>query len=142
KRTIDEECRAFNESWAIKYFFVEFKSKPMCVICNEIVSVKKEYNIKRHYDTKHAKTYGDYTGDRRAEKSQHCEGALMKQQLVFTKRNTKAQNNVRASFEVSSLIASRLKPFTDGEFVKDCLLAVVDVVCPEKKSLFEATSLS
>ena len=68
KRTIDEECRAFNESWAIKYFFVVFKSKPMCVICNEIVSIKKEYNIKRHYDTKHAKTYGDYTGDRRAEK--------------------------------------------------------------------------
>ena len=66
----------------------------------------------------------------------------MKQQLVFTKRNTEAQNNVRASFEVSSLIASRLKPFTDGEFVKDCLLAVVDVVCPEKKSLFEAVSLS
>ena len=66
----------------------------------------------------------------------------MKQQLVFTKRNTKAQNNVRASFEVSSLIASRLKPFTDGKFVKDCLLAVVDVVCPEKRSLFEAVSLS
>ena len=66
----------------------------------------------------------------------------MKQQLVFTKRNTEAQNNVRASFEVSSLIASRLKPFTDGEFVKGCLLAVVDVVCPEKKSLFEAVSLS
>ena len=53
---------------AIKYFFVQFKCKPMCVICNEIVSVKNEYNIKRHYDTKCAETNGDYTGDRRAEK--------------------------------------------------------------------------
>ena len=61
KRTIDAECRAFNESWAIKYFFVEFKSKPMCVKCNTISN-----GI--NYDTKHAKTYEDYTGDRRAEK--------------------------------------------------------------------------
>ena len=52
KRTVDAEYRAFNESWAIKYFFVKFKSKPMCVICNEIVSIKKEYNIKQHYDMK------------------------------------------------------------------------------------------
>ena len=79
----------------------------MCLICNAIVSVKKVYNIKRHYDTKHAKMYV----------------------------RTEAENNVRASFEVSRLIASRLKPFTDGEFVKDCLLAVVDVVYPEKKPL-------
>ena len=78
----------------------------MCLICNAIVSVKKVYNIKRHYDTKHAKMYV----------------------------RTEAENNVRASFEVSRLIASPLKPFTDGEFVKDCLLAVVDVVYPEKKA--------
>ena len=65
----------------------------------------------------------------------------MKQQLVFTKRNTEAEN-VRASFEVSRLTASRLKSFTYDAFVKDCLLAAVDVVCPEKKSLFEAVSLS
>ena len=29
-----------------------------------------------------------------------------------------------------------MKPFTDGDFVKDCLMAVVEVICPEKKKLF------
>ena len=40
------------------------------------------------------------------------------------------------------MIAKRLKPFTDGEFVKECILTVVDIVCPDKKHLFENISLS
>ena len=43
---------------------------------------------------------------------------------------------------MSALIGKRMKPFSDGEFVKDCLLAVVDIVCPEKKQLFSDISLS
>ena len=35
-----------------------------------------------------------------------------------------------------------MKPFTDGDFVKDCLMAVVEVICPEKKKLFFNVSLS
>ena len=35
-----------------------------------------------------------------------------------------------------------MKPFTDGDFVKDCLMAVVEVICPEKKKLFSNVSLS
>ncbi|XP_076812907.1 general transcription factor II-I repeat domain-containing protein 2-like [Clavelina lepadiformis] len=35
-----------------------------------------------------------------------------------------------------------MKPFTDGDYVKDCLMAVVEVICPEKKKLFSDVSLS
>ena len=35
-----------------------------------------------------------------------------------------------------------MKPFTIGEFVKECLLTAVNFVCPEKKSLFAYISLS
>ena len=35
-----------------------------------------------------------------------------------------------------------MKPFTIGEFVKECLLTGVNFVCPEKKSLFAYISLS
>ncbi|KAG7471837.1 hypothetical protein MATL_G00102210 [Megalops atlanticus] len=31
------------------------------------------------------------------------------------------------------LIAKRAKPFAEGEFVKDCVMKMVDAVCPEKK---------
>ena len=40
--------RAFQDKWSVQYFFIEkAESKiPVCLICNESVSVAKEYNIK------------------------------------------------------------------------------------------------
>ena len=40
------------------------------------------------------------------------------------------------------MIARHLKPFSDGEFVKSCMLATVDAICPEKKDLISKVSLS
>ncbi|XP_068602597.1 general transcription factor II-I repeat domain-containing protein 2-like [Brachionichthys hirsutus] len=39
-------------------------------------------------------------------------------------------------------LASSGKPFTDGEFVKKCIDAVAEEVCPEKNDVFNAVSLS
>lgn len=41
KRKVDSECRVFKEEWSWKYFFTEFKDKPVCLICNETVAVFK-----------------------------------------------------------------------------------------------------
>ena len=40
------------------------------------------------------------------------------------------------------LIAEKMMPFAEGEFVKEWLMAVEDIVCPEKKSLFSNVILS
>ena len=39
-------------------------------------------------------------------------------------------------------IAKHNKPFSDGEFIKKCMLDVADQVCPEKRQKFEEVSLS
>ena len=52
------------------------------------------------------------------------------------------QSAVRASFRIAQLIASSGKPFTDGEFVKKCMNAVVEESCPESKDVFNTVSLS
>ena len=43
---------------------------------------------------------------------------------------------------MSKLIAGKMMPLAENEFVKECLMAVVDIVCPEKKLLFSNISLS
>ncbi len=53
KRRVDAECRAFIKSWTAKYFFTEVGSKAVCLVCNEDVAVFKDYNLNRHFDTKH-----------------------------------------------------------------------------------------
>ena len=39
-------------------------------------------------------------------------------------------------------MAEKRKPFSDGEFIKNCLIIFTEYVCPEKKHLAEQTSLS
>jgi len=106
KRKVDEEHRQFQERWTSQYFFVEFNGSATCLICKEKVAVLKEYNLKRHYSTKHADAA------------------------------------VEASYVLSELIVKAGKPFTEGQFLKDCMLKVTDGLCPEKKCLFQNISLS
>jgi hypothetical protein len=54
KRKVNDECCAFQEKWSDLYVLVKIQQKPVCLICNESVSVTKEYNLNRHYDTKHS----------------------------------------------------------------------------------------
>ncbi len=62
KRKISEEMRKFQEKWTNDYLFVEVKNKPICLICLESVSAFKEFNIKRHYTSKHL-GYDKFKGD-------------------------------------------------------------------------------
>ena len=64
KRKVEEEMRKFNGKSTSEYFFIENAgSRHMCLICNQTVSVNKEYKIKQHYDSKHADgVYGKLKG--------------------------------------------------------------------------------
>ena len=35
-----------------------------------------------------------------------------------------------------------MKPFSDGDFIKECHIAVADSVCPEQRPVFETVRLS
>lgn len=67
---------------------------------------------------------------------------LTSQQGLFHKAGKVAEAAVEVSSVVSELITKAGKPFTKGEFLKDCMLHVADILCPEKKSLFNNLSLS
>ena len=53
RRKVDEEFRAFKEEWKNNFVFVNHLGRPACLICYESIAVNKEYNIKRHYESKH-----------------------------------------------------------------------------------------
>lgn len=142
KRKIDKECRVFKKTWAAKYFFTEVKGEAVCLICGAKVAVFKDYNLNRHYTTKHEEKYRNLSDEERAKESEALLGKLHTQQEVFTKLHAPRNAAVRTSYVISHKIARNSKPFSDGEFVKECLLDSVAVICPEKKSAFENVSLS
>ena len=64
------------------------------------------------------------------------------QQSTMLRQTQMNLSSVRASFKVAQLIASCGKSFSDGEFVKKCLNAVAEEVCPDRKDALNAVSLS
>ncbi|XP_068089524.1 general transcription factor II-I repeat domain-containing protein 2-like [Hyperolius riggenbachi] len=142
KLKVHLECRNFQEKWTNLYFFVQHEDKPLCLICKYTASVFKEYNVKRHYETKHKAKYDEYVGLHREQKIAKLREELGGIPKMFNQKRKENEAAVRASFRVAHILSREAKPFSEGECVKRCILAVVEELCPEKKSEIEAVSLS
>ncbi|KAJ4940318.1 hypothetical protein JOQ06_026626 [Pogonophryne albipinna] len=138
KLCVSEEKRKFQVKWSNAYFGSD---KVICLICKQVNAMLKEYNIKRHYDTNH-KMYDKFMGKERRTKLEQLQSGLTAQQSVFTNLAKSGEAVTQDSYVVAHEIARRSKPFSDGEFVRDCILKVADIVCPEQKSKFRDISLS
>ena len=144
KRKVDIERRAFNPAWKEKYIFMERFGQPnWCLICLKTVAVLKEFNMRRHWEAEHrASTFGSMSPAERKDAIDRLSGNLQKRTSFFRKQTAEADKRVRASYDVSRILARWMKPFSDGDFIKECHTAVVDSVCPEQRSVFETVSLS
>ncbi|XP_049748425.1 general transcription factor II-I repeat domain-containing protein 2B-like isoform X1 [Elephas maximus indicus] len=142
KRKLDRERRMFQERWERAYFFVEVKNSPVCLICKQTLSVSKEYNLRRHYETNHSKNFVWYTEKMRDEKLNELKKGLKVLQHLSSNANKISDAAVKCSYVISEKIARAAKPFTDGEFIKECLLSAAEIMCPEQKQAFANISLT
>ncbi len=139
---MDSECRNFNKEWTTKYFFTNLGSKALCLICKETVAVLKTFNIERHFETKHKLKYKSLSTLERAKKAELMISQLKKEKSAFTKQNVTSDEVTRVSYIIAHKIAKNGKPFAEGEFVKECMIESMQILCPEKTKQFEKLSLS
>ena len=116
--------------------FADVKGKAVCLLCRDSVAVMTEYNIRRHYETKHQDRYKHLDTTQRLQKVEELKRSLVSQQTMFTKAKSQSEAAVKASFIVAAEVAKSARPFTEGEFVKNCMIKVCDAVCPEKRQAF------
>ena len=74
------------------------------------MAVFKEFNIKRHYQTKNA-NYNKLTQNEHCEKLKQLEAVLTAQQRFFTRGCESNEKATKASYEVATLIAKYYKTF-------------------------------
>ena len=141
KRRVEDEGRTFQEQWTNKYFFVAHAEKALCLVCKKSIPVMKDYNLRRHFEKNH-EAYQLLIGEKRTQKIEKLKKEMAAQQFMFKKSNQEAQASTHASYVVAYEIAKRGKPFVEGEFVKDCMLKVAEIVCPDKQPAFQNVSLS
>ena len=141
KRKIDNECRQFQSEWSLKYFFIKSGEKALCVICNETVAVMKDYNLRRHHESKHQEKYAQLEGKVRAETFSKLQIQLTFQKTLFSTSSNLNESLTKAGYKVAYVLAKSGKPFTDGEIVKECLLEIAEELCPEKSKEFKNVAL-
>ena len=69
------------------------------------MSVVKEYNLHRYFDTKHGAKYAKFSLQEKQQIVQKLKGGRQSQQKMFTKVITKNEAAVTASFIVAEEIA-------------------------------------
>ncbi|KYN03211.1 General transcription factor II-I repeat domain-containing protein 2A, partial [Cyphomyrmex costatus] len=117
----------FDKTWE-NNFFACIYNKTICLLCGYEPSVVKKFVIERHYKNKHFNEYFKYVGQ---EKCNIIEGL----KLIYQEGlNSSSSNNndvtssikaVTASYAISLLIAKHSRPFTEGDFIKKCLIEAV-----------------
>ncbi|MBN3305245.1 GTD2B protein, partial [Amia calva] len=95
----------------------------------------KEFNIGRHYKTKHEENYG-------IKKKKKKKKKVLNMVCCSSKGQKLSESAIKASYIVSLETAKTSRSFSEGAFLNNCMLKVSDAVCPDKKNVFANVSLS
>ena len=109
KHKIEDECCTFNTEWTYKYFFTNFGSKAVCLICQESVAVFKEYNLKRHFQTEHGNFGSNLSESKLQQKANDMRKSLKQQQTFFVKQTVIQEAATKASLVLAYKLAKHNK---------------------------------
>ena len=88
------------------------------------------------------KNYNSFDSVERKNEFKKLKASLTSQQNSFHRDKNISENATFASYEVAHLIAKHGKPFSDGEFVKECPMKVVGRVNMDKMDDFNNVRVS
>ena len=116
KRKIESEGRVFNSEWTNKYLFTAVNSK-ILLVCRNVVSVPKEYNLRRHFETNHP-NLAVLDINEKSLKAESLLASFRSEQNFFKLSSNGSATVTRVCFQISREIAVAGKSFTEEEFIK------------------------
>ena len=113
---------------------VFINAKPTCLICIKAVAVCKEYNIRRHHETKHGKFKNAYPLGTEVQKNKikSLEAGCAHSSKILVRSLTEQQRVTSASLKAAWVLTRHNKPFTDAEFFKEVMVAVLEDMVTDK----------
>lgn len=119
------DVRSFQSSWTNDFGFIQQNDRAVCALCCENV-VCRTSSVKRHFETKHEKTFKDSAD--KAEAIKKAVSRYGKQSNVFKNLSASKSNETEASYKLALCIAKHGKPFTDGDFIKAAFLECSEIL--------------
>jgi hypothetical protein len=121
--------------------WLHLRETKFCAVFAEKHCLYLRNNIRRHFEAKHPNLAKLDVSDRQIRVSTLLK-KLSGEQSFFRKINADNKADTKVRFQIAREIAAAGKSFTEGEFMKKCLLIAASELCPDKKSVFENISLS
>ncbi|KYN30338.1 hypothetical protein ALC57_00198 [Trachymyrmex cornetzi] len=123
--------QSFDKVWK-EIFFASINNKTTCLLCGYQPSVVKKYVLHRHYNIKHSNEYSTKcVGQEKHDLIQglklvYQEGSISDiEDCSSSSDTTSSIKALTASYAISNLIGKHSKPFTEGKFVKEYMVAAV-----------------
>lgn len=128
----------FQVVWENEYFVTNTVNNAVqCMICDEQI-YRRGFNIKRHFNTKHLVEYGGLSDTNKKAMVANVKIAYNLRKSATTSQVGSysshaelhnlldSKGKLKASFLVSHSIAVAKKPFSDGEYIKNTMLKVLE----------------
>ena len=84
-----------------KYFMMENNGKPLCLVCKQVITLMKEYNVKRRYETQHKMQYEEYYGKTRIDVADRLKKEYQKQKKVLSSFIKPQTTSSVAAYEIA-----------------------------------------
>ena len=111
-----------------------------CLKCKKPLAVTKKENLKPHYETNHLK-FKNLDGELKRMKIEEFKKNLYAQQSVMTAFCSTNDDVLTVSYNVSELIAKKLKPYNDGAWAKKLLVKAAENLASKSVHLYQKLSL-
>jgi hypothetical protein len=111
KGKVVDESRKFENRWTEEYFFIFIKVAAVCLICNLIICILKEYSIKRRFETKYASQLSGMQCQLRRDNPTQLPNRLAQQKMLLKSSAVQSNIGVPASYLVSENFAKNDETF-------------------------------
>ena len=91
-----------------------------------MISGVKSFNVERHNKIRSAK-YDCYRGESRKRKLELLKSARKQQTSMF--KCNESKKITKTSYKVSHLLACNMKPYSDGEIMKQAIIIIAEECC-------------
>jgi hypothetical protein len=138
-----EVNRVFNIKWEEEHLFIENNGEPLCLVCQQTISVMKEYNVRQHYETLHGTQHARYVVKSRSDIVMSLKNKHQKRKEVLSSFWKPQTASLTTSYKVVMILVKNRKSFRDEELLKQCAVKIAKVFGEEKVARkFERVSLS
>ena len=114
----------------------------MCLICNQVVKTVKGDNAKQHFRRHESHSYAKLKRDSRKICIENLKKSVRKQTACITTFAKSTNSRFEASYRVAYHLDIAGKPYSDGEFVKRCLIDVAKCIYSGKEADYSSIALS